>query len=51
MAEDNNIIYLPMGLTLDDKNCIYNGELLELMPAKGGSDGYTTSMPTKTGRV
>jgi len=40
-VNDSNRVYLPMGVTLNDKNCIYSGEFHELMDiyANPGSDG------------
>lgn len=42
-VNDSNRIYLPMGLTLDDKMCTWNGEFLEIGAAVGGSDGGGSS--------
>jgi hypothetical protein len=43
LVSDDNRIYLPMGLTIDDKNCTYSGEFLELTPATGGSNDSGSS--------
>lgn len=42
-VNDSNRIYLPIGLTLDDKMCTWNGEFLEIGAATGGSDGGGSS--------
>lgn len=40
-VNDNDRIFMPMGLSLDDKRCTYNGEMMELKNifAAAGSDG------------
>jgi hypothetical protein len=45
---DNNRLYLPISLTLDDKNCITSGEFLELVEGVAGSDG-TPEAPFNSG--
>jgi hypothetical protein len=42
-VNDSNRFYIPMGLSLNDKQCIYSGELLELNTDSGGSDGSGSS--------
>lgn len=42
-VNDSNRIYLPIGLTLNDKRCEWNGEFLEIGQAVGGSDGGGSS--------
>lgn len=42
-VNDSNRIYLPMGLSLDDKMCTWSGEFLELKNIGGDSDGSGTS--------
>jgi hypothetical protein len=42
-VNDSNRIYLPMGLELNDKRCIYSGEFLELITDSGSSDGGGSS--------
>lgn len=39
LVNDSNRIYLPMGLTLNDKMATWGGEFLEIGAAAGGSDG------------
>lgn len=39
LVNDSNRIYLPIGLTLDDKKSTCSGEFLEIGSAAGGSDG------------
>jgi hypothetical protein len=43
IAQNNNRIYLPIGITLIDRDCSYSGELLELMSATDDSDGSGSS--------
>jgi hypothetical protein len=43
LVDDSNTIYMPIGLELDDKKCIYSGELLEISTGPGGSDGSGSS--------
>lgn len=38
-VNDNNRIYLPIGMTLNDKRSIFSGEFLEIGATGGGSDG------------
>lgn len=49
-TNDNNRIYLPMGLSLDDKRCVYSGNLYELnnIFEDAGSDG-TGEAPYNSG--
>ena len=47
-VNDSNRIYLPMGLTLDDKRCTSSGEFLEIGATGGGSDG-SGSAPFSSG--
>ena len=42
-VNDNGRIYLPIGLTLDDKMCTWSGEFLEIGATGGGSDGSGSS--------
>lgn len=42
-VNDNDRIYVPISLTLDDFNNRASGEYLELMPVTGGSDGGGSS--------
>lgn len=54
-VQASNRIYLPIGITLDDKRNIWNGEFHELRPAVGGSDGggggpYSSAFSTGFGQ-
>lgn len=43
LINDSNRIYLPMGLTLNDKRSEWSGEFLEIGSTGGGSDGSGSS--------
>ena len=45
---DSDRLYLPISLTMDDKNCISSGEFLELIEGTVGSDG-TPDAPFNSG--
>ena len=48
LVNDDGRIYLPMGLTLNDKMSIWSGEFLEIGATGGGSDG-SGSAPFSSG--
>ena len=48
IEESNGLLYLPISLTLDDKNCMTSGEFLELVVGDIGSDG-TAEAPFNSG--